>query len=298
MSLMGQNLGDLWSAFQAGFLSAAAAKTAVAPLDRAKLLLQTQRCNYSITSGEVARYKGAVDCCVRVAKEQGVTALWRGNTVDVLRYAPTHGFNFFFKDYFSLSLPQAARLQNPVTAGFLNVATGSAAGVASLVLLHPFDVVRTKLATDVGVGYTRQYRSMLDCALKTVKLGGPLNGLYAGFCVSVPSIVVFRGIYFGGFQTANQWVPKNSPWTVHFLIAQLATSLASLAAYPFDTVRRRVMLQPGSREQLYASARDCARRMLADEGGRAFYSGALTNVFRHQGAALVLLFARNSHALS
>merc|ERR1719182_792158 len=63
-----------------------------------KLLIQTQDANPKIISGEVARYTGIVDCFTRVSAEQGFSAFWRGNTVNVIRYFPTQAFNFAFKD--------------------------------------------------------------------------------------------------------------------------------------------------------------------------------------------------------
>ena len=69
--------------FLAGGVSGAVAKTCTAPIERVKLLIQTQDANPKIISGEVARYTGIVDCFTRVAAEQGVGAFWRGNLVSL-----------------------------------------------------------------------------------------------------------------------------------------------------------------------------------------------------------------------
>ena len=84
--------------FCAGGVAGAVAKTATAPIERVKLLIQTQDANPKIISGEVKRYTGIVDCFTRVSAEQGFSAFWRGNTVNVIRYFPTQAFNFAFKD--------------------------------------------------------------------------------------------------------------------------------------------------------------------------------------------------------
>lgn len=72
------------------------AKTATAPLERVKLLLQTANSNLQLSTP----YKGLVDCGVRCVKEEGFWSLWRGNWVNVVRYFPTQALNFSFKDYF------------------------------------------------------------------------------------------------------------------------------------------------------------------------------------------------------
>ncbi len=68
-------------------LAGAISKTAVAPLERVKLLLQTQDVNQKIAAGQ--KYKGFGDCFVRCIREEGPISLWRGNWANVLRYFPT-----------------------------------------------------------------------------------------------------------------------------------------------------------------------------------------------------------------
>jgi hypothetical protein len=72
-----------------GGVSGAFAKTCTAPIERVKLLIQTQDANPRIRSGEIPRYTGIGDCFVRIYKEQGLSAFWRGNFTNVLRYFPT-----------------------------------------------------------------------------------------------------------------------------------------------------------------------------------------------------------------
>lgn len=81
--------------FAAGSISAAVSKTAVAPIERVKLLLQVQQKSRNVFHEP---YKGIVDCFVRIPKEQGFTSYWRGNLVNVIRYFPTQAMNFAFKD--------------------------------------------------------------------------------------------------------------------------------------------------------------------------------------------------------
>ncbi|XP_037931546.1 ADP,ATP carrier protein-like [Teleopsis dalmanni] len=82
--------------FAAGGISAAISKTVVAPIERVKLLLQVQAISKQIKPED--KYKGIVDCFIRIPKEQGVASFWRGNLANVLRYFPTQALNFAFKD--------------------------------------------------------------------------------------------------------------------------------------------------------------------------------------------------------
>lgn len=101
----GKTWNDVVIDWLAGGIAAGVSKTAVAPIERVKLLLQTQDANPKIVSGEIPRYTGVVNCITRVSAEQGVGALWRGNTANVIRYFPTQAFNFAFKDTFKVRTP-------------------------------------------------------------------------------------------------------------------------------------------------------------------------------------------------
>ena len=90
----------------AGGVSGGISKTLVAPIERVKLLIQTQDANPKIISGEVPRYTGVVNCFSRVAAEQGIGSFWRGNMANVVRYFPTQAFNFAFKDTIKALFPK------------------------------------------------------------------------------------------------------------------------------------------------------------------------------------------------
>ena len=89
-----QVLYSFFKDFLAGGLASIGAKTAFAPVDRVKLLLQTQAINTDLKM----RYKNPIDCIVRVYREQGLLSFWRGNLANVYRYFPNQAMNFSFKD--------------------------------------------------------------------------------------------------------------------------------------------------------------------------------------------------------
>ena len=86
----------------AGGLSGAFAKSATAPIERVKLLLQTQAVNAAIPVEK--RYKGPVDCVLRVYREQGLVSFWRGNVANCLRYVPNAMLSFSFKEGYKVSI--------------------------------------------------------------------------------------------------------------------------------------------------------------------------------------------------
>jgi solute carrier family 25 (adenine nucleotide translocator) protein 4/5/6/31 len=274
--------------FALGGVSAAISKTAVAPIERVKLLLQTQDASTQI-KGDM-KYKGIMDVFVRVPKEEGFGAFWRGNLANVIRYFPTQALNFAFKDtYKKIFCPYDPKKE--FWKFFLgNLASGGAAGATSLMFVYPLDFARTRLAADVGKGpESRQFNGLVDCLGKIYKSDG-LNGLYRGFGISVLGIIVYRAFYFGGYDTAKRSILKPDTHVVYkFCVAQVVTGISGLLSYPLDTVRRRLMMQSGRKDVMYTGTLDCIRKIAKNEGSKAFFKGALSNIIRGAGGSLVLV---------
>ncbi|VDL86891.1 unnamed protein product [Nippostrongylus brasiliensis] len=271
-----------------GGTAAAISKTAVAPIERVKLLLQVQDASSTIAVDK--RYKGIIDVLVRVPKEQGFAALWRGNLANVIRYFPTQALNFAFKDTYKKMFLEGLDKKKDFWKFFAgNLASGGAAGATSLCFVYPLDFARTRLAADVGKGAGREFKGLADCLIKVVKSDGPV-GLYRGFFVSVQGIIIYRAAYFGLFDTAKMVLASEGKlnFFVAWAIAQVVTVGSGILSYPWDTVRRRMMMQSGRKDVLYKNTLDCAKKIIANEGMGAMFKGALSNVFRGTGGALVL----------
>jgi solute carrier family 25 (adenine nucleotide translocator) protein 4/5/6/31 len=264
----------------------------VAPIERVKLLLQVQDANKNIPVDQ--RYNGIGDCFSRVAKEQGVGALWRGNLANVIRYFPTQALNFACKDTYKKWLNPYNPKTQPGKFFIGNCASGGAAGATSLCFVYPLDFARTRLAADVGSGGDREFSGLVDCLSKIAKKDG-VQGLYNGFGISLVGIIMYRASYFGMFDTGKvvlfEDVRKANILAV-WAFAQFVTVAAGIASYPLDTVRRRLMMTSGKTgaDKMYNGTMDCFRKIYADEGGRAFFKGCLSNVLRGTGGALVLVF--------
>jgi solute carrier family 25 (adenine nucleotide translocator) protein 4/5/6/31 len=86
-----------------------------------------------------------VDCFVRIPKEQGVLAYWRGNLANVIRYFPTQALNFAFKDKYKQIFLSGVDKKTQFWRYFLgNLASGGAAGATSLCFVYPLDFARTR----------------------------------------------------------------------------------------------------------------------------------------------------------
>lgn len=282
--------------FMAGGISAGVSKTIVAPIERVKMLIQTQDSIPEIKEGKMPRYTGIYDCFSRVSRDQGVASLWRGNMANVIRYFPTQALNFMFKDSFKRIFPKYDQKKDFWKFFATNVASGGLAGASSLTVVYPLDFARTRLASDVGKEGTREFTGLGDCLMKTARRTGFFS-LYGGFFVSVQGIIMYRGAYFGLFDTAKAILftdEKKANIAMKWVVAQTVTAAAGVISYPFDTVRRRMMMmagrKAGEQEIQYTGTLDCWAKIARQEGMKGFFKGAWANVLRGAGGALVLVF--------
>merc|ERR1711877_106949 len=231
--------------FLMGGVSAAVSKTAAAPIERVKLLIQNQ--DEMIRAGRLDRkYDGIGECFKRTVADEGMVSLWRGNTANVLRYFPTQALDF----------------------------------------------ARTRLANDAKnakSGGDRQFNGLADVYRKTLASDG-IAGLYRGFMPSVTGIIVYRGLYFGLYDSIKPVVLVGSlegNFLASFLLGWTVTTTAGVASYPLDPIRRRMMMTSGEAVK-YKSSMDAASQIVAKEGVKSLFKGAGANILRGVAGAGVL----------
>ena len=257
------------------------------------------------------KYSGIVDCFSRTAKQEGILSLWRGNTANVIRYFPTQALNFAFRDTYKSMF--AFKKERDGYAKWMagNLASGGLAGATSLLFVYSLDYARTRLANDAKSskgGGARQFNGLIDVYKKTLATDG-IAGLYRGFGPSVLGIVVYRGLYFGLYDSIKPVLlvgPLEGSFIASFLLGWGVTTGAGIASYPLDTIRRRMMMTSGevsdcnirnwkvcrlislSQAVKYKSSLDAARQIMAKEGTRSFFKGAGANILRGVAGAGVL----------
>ncbi|KAE8214705.1 hypothetical protein CF319_g7168 [Tilletia indica] len=287
----GKDVYGFLTDFLMGGVSAAVSKTAAAPIERVKLLVQNQA--EMIKQGRLASpYKGVGDCFVRTYQQEGMVSFWRGNTANVIRYFPTQALNFAFKDWFKsmFKVPRGAPYWKQLSA---NLASGGAAGASSLLFVYSLDYARTRLANDAKSatkgGGERQFNGLVDVYRKTLASDG-IAGLYRGFVPSVVGIVVYRGLYFGMYDSLKPVLLTGNlegNFLASFLLGWGVTTGAGLASYPLDTVRRRMMMTSGGGVH-YRNMAHAAQSIIAAEGVPSLFKGAGANILRGIAGAGVL----------
>jgi solute carrier family 25 (adenine nucleotide translocator) protein 4/5/6/31 len=276
--------------FLMGGVSAAVSKTFASPIEVVKLRLQNV--DAMIKTGALDKpYTGMLDCVNRIVADEGVKALWKGNGTNVIRYFPTQALNFSLKDYFKRLFGRNKDRDGYFIWFLGNLASGGAAGSVSLLFVYSLDYARTRLTNDLKSakkGGQKQFTGLVDVYKKTIASDG-IAGLYRGFVISCVGIVIYRGLYFGIYDSVKPLLPAEYKGNIgaNFLLGWGVTVGSGLASYPIDTIRRRMMMTSGEAEKFSGSI-DCARKILAKEGVKSFFKGAGANVLRGVAGAGVL----------
>jgi solute carrier family 25 (adenine nucleotide translocator) protein 4/5/6/31 len=275
-------------------LSGAAAvisKTVAAPIERVKLLVQNQ--GEMLKQGKITEpYKGIIDCTTKTMKSEGALSFWRGNLANCIRYFPTQALNFAFKDQIKAAFK--ASKSDPYMVNFgKNIASGGVAGAMSLCFVYSLDFARTRLANDTksakkaGVEGQRQFNGLIDVYRQTLATDG-VAGLYRGFVISCVGIVIYRGFYFGLYDTLKPTLLGNNPSLgASFALGYVVTVTSGLISYPVDTIRRRMMMTSGQAEK-YNGSLDCFVKIMKKEGFMSLMKGAGANILRGIAGAGVL----------
>ncbi|MBA0794484.1 hypothetical protein Gohar_018809 [Gossypium harknessii] len=282
---MGKNKSEKFSMdFVMAGMAAILSKSAAAPIERVKLLLQNQ--GEMIKRGSLQKpYNGVGDCFKRVLKEEGLFSFWRGNQANVIRYFPTQAFNFAFKGYFKSIFGRSKEKDGYAMWFAGNVASGSAAGATTSLFLYHLDYARTRLGTDGQ----RQFKGLLDVYRETLSTDGVV-GLYRGFGASIMGITLYRGLYFGIYDTMKPILlvgPLEGNFFASFFLGWSITTVSGVCAYPFDTVRRRMMLTSGQSKK-YRGAIHAFREIAQLEGFSALFRGVTANMLLGVAGAGVL----------
>ncbi|KAL8160841.1 hypothetical protein V2J09_012330 [Rumex salicifolius] len=228
----------------AGGVAGGVAKSAVAPLERVKILFQTRREEYKSI--------GLLGSCAKIARTEGLYGFYRGNGASVARIVPYAALHYMtyeqYRRWIILSFP------NIPTGPGLDLVAGSFAGGTAVICTYPLDLVRTKLAYQVGGSekptkgfiHTEQvYKGIKDCFAKTYKEAGA-KGLYRGVAPSLYGIFPYAGLKFYFYEEMKRHVPKEhkKDITVKLICGSVAGLLGQTFTYPLDVVRRQMQVVP------------------------------------------------------
>ena len=275
-----------------GGIAGGIAKTFTSPLERIKMMSQTQgggggggsSGNATKGNGKVA-IEGPVTVARRILRTEGLIGFWAGNGANLMRIFPSKGVVFSTNDYYKSLLSSTSRDFNvQANAGVVSFVSGGLAGTTACAITYPLDLVRGRIsgssATSTG---SKRYKGVFNVVRITVREEG-FRALYRGVKPTLLGAVPYEGIKFGTVGVLDTIFPPSNDDNVVFRKVAFGAAggvMAGCITYPNDTIRRMLQLQgtSGATEK-YEGYVDCFRKTFKNHGVTRFYRGMGVNLVR------------------
>ncbi|XP_068196505.1 mitochondrial coenzyme A transporter SLC25A42 [Antennarius striatus] len=252
-----------------GALAGAVAKTAVAPLDRTKIIFQVSSARFSA--------KEAYRLIYRTYLKDGFFSLWRGNSATMVRVIPYAAIQFCAHEQYKRMLGGYYGFQGKALPPFPRLLAGSMAGTTAALLTYPLDMVRARMA----VTPKEMYSNILHVFVRISREEG-LKTLYRGFTPTILGVVPYAGLSFFTYETLKKLHAERSGHPQPYSYERLAFGacaglIGQSASYPLDVVRRR-MQTAGVTGHTYGTILGTMREIVSEEGViRGLYKGLSMN---------------------
>ncbi|XP_009352376.1 mitochondrial adenine nucleotide transporter ADNT1 [Pyrus x bretschneideri] len=279
----------------AGGVAGGVSRTAVAPLERLKILLQVQN-PHSI------KYKGTIQGLKYIWRTEGFRGLFKGNGTNCARIVPNSAVKFFSYEEASKGILWFYRQQtgneDAQLTPVLRLGAGACAGIIAMSATYPMDMVRGRLTVQTDMS-PRQYRGIYHALTTVFREEGP-RALYRGWLPSVIGVVPYVGLNFAVYESLKDWLIKSRPFGLvqdselsvltRLACGAAAGTVGQTVAYPLDVIRRRMQMvgwkdaasvvvgDGKSRASLeYTGMVDAFRKTVRHEGFGALYKGLVPN---------------------
>ena len=263
-------LAVLLSKVYSGSVAGGISRTATAPIDRVKTIMQ------AAPPGEPSG--GLVKGMQRIHAEGGFMAFFRGNTANVVKIAPETSIKFLAFDFLKTALAEDA---HNVTVSERFVAGGSAGAIAQAAI-YPLEICKTRIA----VAAAGTYSGLFDCVSQILRAEGPM-ALYQGLTTSIVGIVPYAGVDLSINSllkdvTARWYKARGEEpgVTVVLSCGMLSSTCAMLMTYPLNLVRTRLQASGMPGAPSYSGPLDVVKQAIRGGGIGGLYQGILPNMLK------------------
>ena len=207
---------------------------------------------------------------MKIAKEEGILAYWKGNGVNIIRIFPYSAAQLAANDQYKAYLADAeGNLTTP-----RRLLAGAMAGMTGTALTHPLDTVRLRLAMP-----NSGYKGPIDAARSMIAKEGAMS-MYKGIFPTLVGVAPYTALNFYSFDTLNNKIAEAGvpPGVVtKLLVGAVAGTMATTVCYPLDTVRRRMQMAGNT----YSSMGNALTTIASKEGIiNGFYQGWWANTVK------------------
>ncbi|AOW07461.1 mitochondrial thiamine pyrophosphate carrier 1 [Yarrowia lipolytica] len=296
-----------------GGIAGMVSRFCIAPLDVVKIRLQLQK--------DGSRYyRGIFQTMQQIVRDEGVTALWKGNIPAELLYVFYGATQFVTYHHVNqvINAYNETAEKWKISSGAQSFIAGATAGAGATIATYPFDLFRTLFAAQGAKNCNvKNYTSLFQTFKLIYKTEGPL-GFFRGVSSSIISIAPYMGLFFASYgrvkDSLDAFSNKHHDLLVSYNLptkgwqeatAGLCAGTASKAlVFPLDTIRKRLQTQgrmdvsykelsgkPGVQRLLDSyNPFVMARRIIVAEGCRGLYKGFLVSLIKSAPTSAITMY--------
>ncbi|XP_046404695.1 calcium-binding mitochondrial carrier protein Aralar1 isoform X2 [Ischnura elegans] len=254
--------------FALGSVGGAVGATTVYPIDLVKTRMQNQRTGSYI--GELM-YRNSFDCCKKVIRHEGFLGLYRGLIPQLMGVAPEKAIKLTVNDLVRDKFMD----RNGNIPLYGEIISGGCAGGSQVIFTNPLEIVKIRLQVAGEIASAQKISAI--SVVKDLGIFGLYKGAKACFLRDVP----FSAIYFPAYAHTKVKLADENGYN-HPLSLLVAGAIAGVPAAslvtPADVIKTRLQVVAREGQTTYNGVIDAARKIMREEGFRAFWKGA--TVFR------------------
>ncbi|XP_008276927.1 calcium-binding mitochondrial carrier protein Aralar1 [Stegastes partitus] len=257
--------------FTLGSIAGATGATAVYPIDLVKTRMQNQRSTGSFV-GELM-YKNSFDCAKKVLRYEGFFGFYRGLLPQLIGVAPEKAIKLTMNDFVRDKFTR----QDDTIPLPAEILAGGCAGASQVIFTNPLEIVKIRL--QVAGEITTGPRVSALSVVRDLGFFGLYKGAKACFLRDIP----FSAIYFPVYAHTKEKL-ADEEGRLGALQLLTAGAIAGIPAAslvtPADVIKTRLQVAARAGQTTYNGVIDCFRKILKEEGFRAFWKGAGARVCR------------------
>ncbi|CAL5048583.1 unnamed protein product [Urochloa decumbens] len=262
----------------AGGIAGAASRTATAPLDRLKVIMQVQTTRTTV-----------MHAIKDIWAKGGMLGFFRGNGLNVVKVAPESAIRFYAYEMLKEYIMKSKGENKSEVGASERLIAGGLAGAVSQTAIYPIDLIKTRLQTYSCEGGKVPRIGALS---RDILMHEGPRAFYRGLVPSLLGIIPYAGIDLAVYETlkdvSKTYILKDNPGPlVQLGCGTVSGALGASCVYPLQVIRTRLQAQQANSESAYRGMSDVFWRTLQHEGVHGFYKGILPNLLKVVPAASI-----------
>ncbi|XP_077993542.1 mitochondrial glutathione transporter SLC25A40-like isoform X2 [Glandiceps talaboti] len=235
-----------------------------------------------------SHFNGTADAIVKIARNEGVVALWSGLPPTLIMAVPATMIYFTMYDQLKFYFGRLLNESSPSKVWYIPIAAGTIARVGAVTVISPLELIRTKMQSK-----PLSYSELKSCVRNSVVQDGILS-LWRGWSPTVLRDVPFSALYWCNYEILKNYQCARKHLTeptfgVSFTSGALSGTIAAVLTLPFDVVKTHRQIEMGEGNKKLSSTFGIMKKIHADSGIRGLFAGITPRIIKVAPACAIMI---------